>query len=189
MIRNCLPFVLLITVLAGPASAQKIPATAVIPDDLPVKAKSELTPWRAQIETARAGLAARAVEQNKNCNPAPPDSTAKAKCREGQAKFNEDVQDFVWDVNEFNDQVRGYVVIAGLNTLAKTLPGWTPDERQRLDAALNDLDQDGNREKSRKEIDPGCVVEDACARRRTEGRSGKRQRTESFRRRHADEFQ
>lgn len=144
--------VLVIAAFAGPVVAQKIPATAVIPDDLPVKAKAELAPWRAKVETDRAELRARAAEQNKNCNPAPPDATAKAKCREGQTKFNEDAESFGWEVAEFNLAVKGYVVMAGLNALAKTLPGWTIEERARLDAALKALDEDGNATTSRADV-------------------------------------
>ncbi len=152
MKQHVLPLMLIIAALAGVAVAQKIPATAEIPNDLPAKAKAELVPWRAKLEDDRSSLRNRAAEQNKNCNPAPPDAAAKAKCRDGQKEFNDEAQNFTWDVEEFNASVHGYIVIAAMNASAKTLPDWSDKERKRLDTALNALDRDGNKEKSRAEI-------------------------------------
>ncbi len=86
-------------------------------------------------------LRERSVDQNAKCNPSPANAAAKQACAERQQRFNADSAEFVFLVNEFNDQVRGHAAIAGMNAYAVEL-NWALDERHRLDTALHALSLD-----------------------------------------------
>ncbi len=131
--------------------AIQIPATAVVPDNIPEPTRFDLNKERVVVEANRYMLGEHVNTQNAQCKPAPNTPEGKQACKDRQQRISDEADDLIYMIRNFNQEVLGYTVIAEINAYVKG-PRWTAAERLRIDKALNASDKDGNDKKSYAEI-------------------------------------
>ncbi len=142
-------------VAAQPAGTKaiQIPATAVVPDNIPEPTRTDLTKERVVVEANRYMLGEHVNTQNAQCKPAPNTPDGKRACKDRQQRISDEADDLIYMIRNFNQEVLGFTVIAEINAYVKKPNNrWTDAERVRIEKALNALDKDGNDKKSYAEI-------------------------------------
>lgn len=128
------------------ASAQQIPALAVLPPDL-AASDLVLVAHRTDLMQERAILHGKIIDMNARCVAVVEGSALEAACKRDQAALTVALNAHVRKSNDFNDDVRSALItqqtLKKMDALANRL-GWSPEKQARLHKALHELNFDGD---------------------------------------------
>lgn len=127
---------------AGMPAMPEIPLT--LADDL----RTPLIVQRQPLALRKLALIEKGQALNQACANLAKDSSRHQICLTKQRQFNADVEALRSDMDKLTDDIDGALaiqikrIINSMNALARQL-GWSAEEQQRLDTALNSLGSDG----------------------------------------------